>query len=279
MSSCGPGVRACARRMPRLAAAGIARRALPHSPFNRSAWPPSVTDRDPSPSTHARRARPSALTRLAGARLPLRRAAAPTDGHVRSRDGAHTRREKPCDRAGPPARSRGHLLGSMSGRKRVVDHGQKRSRMPRYSRARCCWLCRAPSVYNSQPWRWVAEGGVLHLFVDPRRIAPRSRQLGHGKRLSVVGRCSVTFALRWPRPAGTRTSTASRTRATSNHLATIDFSPAEFITSAQCERADAILRRGTDRLPFAAPRIGIRLNQCCAARWTIASRDPRCDFR
>ena len=32
-----------------------------------------------------------------------------TDGHVRSRDGAHTRREKPCDRTGPPARSRGHL--------------------------------------------------------------------------------------------------------------------------------------------------------------------------
>ena len=26
--------------------------------------------------------------------------------------------------------------------------------------------CRAPSVHNSQPWRWVAEGAGLHLFVD-----------------------------------------------------------------------------------------------------------------
>lgn len=28
--------------------------------------------------------------------------------------------------------------------------------------------CRAPSVHNSQPWRWVAEGGTLRLFLDRR---------------------------------------------------------------------------------------------------------------
>lgn len=27
--------------------------------------------------------------------------------------------------------------------------------------------CRAPSLHNSQPWRWVADGGAVHLFVDP----------------------------------------------------------------------------------------------------------------
>jgi hypothetical protein len=29
--------------------------------------------------------------------------------------------------------------------------------------------CRAPSVHNSQPWRWVSEGGGLHLYVDRTR--------------------------------------------------------------------------------------------------------------
>jgi hypothetical protein len=112
--------------------------------------------------------------------------------------------------------------------------------------------CRAPAVYNSQPWRWVAEGGVLHLFVDPRRIAPRSDPSGREAIIScgaVLGHLRVAMAAagwnanvdRFPNPSNL------------DHLATIDFSPAEFITSAQCDRADAILRRGTDRLPFAAP--------------------------
>ena len=26
--------------------------------------------------------------------------------------------------------------------------------------------CRAPSLHNSQPWRWLFEKGTLHLFAD-----------------------------------------------------------------------------------------------------------------
>ncbi len=29
--------------------------------------------------------------------------------------------------------------------------------------------CRAPSVHNSQPWRWVTDNAGLNLFVDPKR--------------------------------------------------------------------------------------------------------------
>ena len=29
--------------------------------------------------------------------------------------------------------------------------------------------CRAPSLHNSQPWRWVAEDSELQLFADPSR--------------------------------------------------------------------------------------------------------------
>ena len=30
--------------------------------------------------------------------------------------------------------------------------------------------CRAPSVHNSQPWHWVAEGPELKLFFEPHRV-------------------------------------------------------------------------------------------------------------
>jgi hypothetical protein len=38
-----------------------------------------------------------------------------------------------------------------------------------------------------------------------------------------------------------------------DHLATIGFAPTEIVTDAECERADAILRRRTDRLPLPPP--------------------------
>lgn len=30
--------------------------------------------------------------------------------------------------------------------------------------------CRAPSLHNSQPWRWVVDTGGLHRFLDPARL-------------------------------------------------------------------------------------------------------------
>ena len=53
--------------------------------------------------------------------------------------------------------------------------------------------CRAPSVHNTQPWRWCTDGQVLHLYAD------RSRQLQatdpEGRDLLLELRCS-------PAPSG-----------------------------------------------------------------------------
>ena len=38
--------------------------------------------------------------------------------------------------------------------------------------------CRAPSLHNSQPWQWVAEGVGLHLYVDRSRILPSTDKSG-----------------------------------------------------------------------------------------------------
>ncbi len=38
--------------------------------------------------------------------------------------------------------------------------------------------CRAPSLHNSQPWRWVLDGSALHLHSDPDRLLPATDAFG-----------------------------------------------------------------------------------------------------
>lgn len=112
--------------------------------------------------------------------------------------------------------------------------------------------CRAPSLHNSQPWRWVLEGHAVNLFVDPSRApvytdtSGREALFGCGAALDHfrVAMASAGWKAnvdRFPNPNNV------------HHLASIDFSPMEFVTDGHRLRADAILLRRTDRLPFAAP--------------------------
>lgn len=41
--------------------------------------------------------------------------------------------------------------------------------------------CRAPSVHNSQPWRWVTDNAGLNLFVDPQRWVHATDRSGRVK--------------------------------------------------------------------------------------------------
>ena len=38
--------------------------------------------------------------------------------------------------------------------------------------------CRAPSLHNSQPWRWVFDAGTLHLFADHARVGRHTDSTG-----------------------------------------------------------------------------------------------------
>lgn len=111
--------------------------------------------------------------------------------------------------------------------------------------------CRAPSIHNSQPWRWVADCAGVNLFIDAERLVstdPGGREaliscgaaLDH-LRAAMAGSGWITHVERYPNPNNSR------------HLASIDFTPMHYVTDAHRRRADAILRRRTDRLPFGAP--------------------------
>jgi hypothetical protein len=112
--------------------------------------------------------------------------------------------------------------------------------------------CRAPSYHNSQPWRFVAEGaGVLHLYLDRDRLV----ETDSSGRQALISCGAVLDHLRVAMAAAGWAANVDYYPNPSDHthLAAIDFVPVSFVTPAHRRRADAILARRTDRLPFAAP--------------------------
>lgn len=112
--------------------------------------------------------------------------------------------------------------------------------------------CRAPSVHNSQPWRWLAEREVLRLFVDRHRTVPGTDRSG---REAIISCGAVLDHLRVAMLAAGWDAVIERFPNPNDrdHLASIEFNPVEYVTDAQRSRADAILQRRTDRLPLGWP--------------------------
>jgi hypothetical protein len=111
--------------------------------------------------------------------------------------------------------------------------------------------CRAPSYHNTQPWRWVVEDGELLLFVDPDRVVATD----HGGRQALISCGAVLDHLRVAMAAAGHQAHVDYYPNPSDHkhVASIGFSPISLVTGGHRDRADAILRRRTDRLPFGAP--------------------------
>jgi hypothetical protein len=112
--------------------------------------------------------------------------------------------------------------------------------------------CRAPSLHNSQPWRWISDGAVLHLFADHMRLMLAADSSGRELLLSCG---AVLDHLRVAMAAAGWDTTVERfpDPHQPDHLAALTFTPTDVVTDAQGRRADAILLRRTDRLPFDAP--------------------------
>ncbi|GAB4585659.1 Acg family FMN-binding oxidoreductase [Nocardia sp. IFM 10818] len=111
---------------------------------------------------------------------------------------------------------------------------------------------RAPSLHNSQPWRWVFDGAVLQLYSVPARMLSSTDSSGRQLLLScgiALGHLRAALAA-----AGWCATVAYFPNPTRHdHLATVVFEPAPIVTEADRDRAAAIERRHTDRLPFLPP--------------------------
>lgn len=111
--------------------------------------------------------------------------------------------------------------------------------------------CRAPSLYNTQPWRWVADSAGLDLFLDVSRVVQTDRSMREAHigcggalehlRVAMAAAGWIADVERFPDPGEPA------------HLARVEFVAADGVTDVQRRRADSILTRRTDRLPFLAP--------------------------
>ncbi|MGF7120579.1 Acg family FMN-binding oxidoreductase [Rhodococcus sp. BE178] len=118
--------------------------------------------------------------------------------------------------------------------------------------------CRAPSLHNSQPWRWTMSGGRLQLHADGSRSVPVADPIGRQMVIScgaVLHHFAVVIS-RYGWGAAVERLPDSRNPM---HLATVAFEPLPRSRAADTEnRSDAlrtaIAHRRTDRRPFAAPR-------------------------
>lgn len=112
--------------------------------------------------------------------------------------------------------------------------------------------CRAPSLHNSQPWLWVVRETTVDLFADHRRVL-RSTDTSGREALISCGAALDHFRVAMAAAGWSVNVDLFPNPNAFDHLATLDFTPSRCITTAERDRADAILRRRTDRLPFKAP--------------------------
>ncbi|BBY20257.1 Acg family FMN-binding oxidoreductase [Mycobacterium stomatepiae] len=112
--------------------------------------------------------------------------------------------------------------------------------------------CRAPSVHNSQPWKWVAQGPILRLFIDRDRAVPGADCY---MREAIISCGAVLDHLRVAMQAAGWRADIRRfpNRKDRDELASISFSFTGHVIDPQRERAQAILQRRTDRLSLQEP--------------------------
>ncbi len=126
---------------------------------------------------------------------------------------------------------------------------------------------RAPSVHNTQPWRWEVNAASLHLYSDESRRLPNTDPDGRDLILScgaALHHCVVAFAAVGWRSKVTRLPNP----ADPSHLAAIELSPYP-ADAVDIALAAAIPRRRTDRRYYSSwpvPVADIALMAARAAR-------------
>jgi hypothetical protein len=109
---------------------------------------------------------------------------------------------------------------------------------------------RAPSLHNSQPWRFRVEPDVIELWADPERALPAADPTGREQRVACgAALYNLRLALQGcgVRPLVTLQSDPDRP----DLLASVRYGGHKAATPAQLRLLAAVPKRHTNRLPFA----------------------------
>jgi len=125
--------------------------------------------------------------------------------------------------------------------------------------------CRAPSLHNSQPWRWRLADHSLHLYADNSRLLPAADPDGRELVIScgaALHHARIAFASLGWRPFVHHLPNPSEPR----HLASLEFARLTDVPRHAVALAAAIADRHTDRRPFLpAPIPAAELDRVVAA--------------
>jgi hypothetical protein len=111
----------------------------------------------------------------------------------------------------------------------------------------------APSIRNTQPWRWRLTGDVLDLFLDRERLLPDSDEDGLHAMIScgaALHHARLALAAHGWRVTVTRLPTAEST-----HLARLHMNGPAAAGSTTARRASAMRLRHTDTRPVTGKRL------------------------
>ena len=109
---------------------------------------------------------------------------------------------------------------------------------------------RAPSIHNTQPWRFVAGPDRLDVFFDPERALPVVDPTGRQQVISCG--VAVEFAVIALAAEGATSAVDVLPDDAADHLASVRVTGSLQATDRDLELAEAIERRHTVRTPFAA---------------------------
>ncbi|OOK72180.1 nitroreductase family protein [Mycobacterium kansasii] len=124
--------------------------------------------------------------------------------------------------------------------------------------------CHAPSLHNSQPWRWLADSTAVDLFLDPHRLVTSADSSGREAVIS-CGALLDHFQVAMAAAGWNAAVDLFPNPNDLDHLASIDFAPMDYVTQPGVTGPTRYCVAEPTGVHSGRQANGRHWNPCCAA--------------